>query len=94
MTQLEREANLAKAIQDVKEELVRAERKHPEWPGDRIHQAAIVGEEAGELLQAALQYQYEWGEITKVRHEAIQTAAMALRLLVSLDIPEKWEMPF
>ena len=28
--------------------------KHPTWPVDHIHAAAILGEEAGEVLQAAL----------------------------------------
>jgi hypothetical protein len=35
-------------------ELHRAEAKHPGWPVDRLRQVAIIVEEAGEALQAAL----------------------------------------
>ena len=31
-------------------EIDRAEKLHPDWPTDPIHQAAIVCEESGELL--------------------------------------------
>lgn len=64
-----------------------AEKKHPNWPKDIIHGAAIVGEESGELTQAALQYEYEKGQYYKIHKEAIQVAAMAIRLLK--NTPEK-----
>ncbi len=35
-------------------ELQRAEAKHPVWPDNRLRQVAIMVEEAGEALQAAL----------------------------------------
>lgn len=35
-------------------ELQRAEGQHPGWPTDRLRQVAIVAEEAGEALKAAL----------------------------------------
>lgn len=42
-------------IEQVWQALNHAEKKHPGWPtADRLRQAAIVTEEAGELLRAAL----------------------------------------
>ncbi len=52
---------------------------------DDIHQAAIVGEESGEVLQAALQITYEHGRPGALRAELIQTAAMVLRMLADHD---------
>jgi len=68
-------------------ELAKAEAKHPEWPTDPLHAIAVIGEEFGELTQAVLQVTYEPGKslITDVRREAVQTAAMALRFLESMD---------
>jgi NTP pyrophosphatase (non-canonical NTP hydrolase) len=67
------------------EEMERAKAKFPLWPEDLIHAAAIVAEEAGELLQTTLQYKYENGSIEKVKKEAIQTATMAIRFLENLS---------
>ena len=74
-------------IEDVKAELARATAKFPTWPTDPLHALAVLGEEYGELNKAMLQLTYEPGEATAadVREEAIQTAAMALRLAMSLD---------
>ena len=66
-------------------ELVRAERKFPFWPDDIIHAAAIVNEESGELIRAALQYVYEDGHKDELRKEAIQTAAMCIRFLKNIE---------
>lgn len=68
-------------LQAVLDELAKAEQQHPSWPVDVIHAAAIVGEESGELTQAALQLVYEGGSEEAVRKEAVQTAAMGLRFL-------------
>lgn len=73
------------AIQAILEEVKRASRKFPEWPTDPIHAAAVVGEEAGELTQAALQFTYENGNDLAMLQEAIQTGAMAVRFLMSLE---------
>jgi NTP pyrophosphatase (non-canonical NTP hydrolase) len=63
-----------------------ATEKHPNWPADDIHGAAIVAEEAGELVRAALQSTYENGRTIEMHKEAIQTAAMALRFLMNMPI--------
>lgn len=70
-------------------ELQRATAKFPTWPTDPLHALAVLGEEYGELNKAMLQHTYEphkaGGTLEAVREEAIQTAAMALRLAMSLD---------
>lgn len=88
------------AIQDIEtkrwvacilSELGKAKEKHPEWPLDVIHGAAIVAEESGELVRAALNFQYEKGQFFQMHKEAVQTGAMAIRFLSELpekDLPE------
>jgi len=68
-------------------ELDKATHKFPTWPTDPLHAVAVLGEEFGELTQAVLQLTYEPDKSTQddVEKEAIQTAAMALRFLLSLD---------
>jgi len=65
-------------------EFQRATEKHPKWCGadDIIHGAAVVAEESGELVRAALMAQYENGSIVEMQKEAVQTGAMALRFLL------------
>lgn len=65
-------------------EVHRAEEKHPDWPDDIIHAAAIVAEESGELTKAALQWTYEKGDIQDAQKEAIQVIATAIRFLNGL----------
>jgi hypothetical protein len=67
-------------------ELDRATEKFPTWPTDPLHALAVLGEEYGELNKAMLQLVYEphKTDAQQVRAEAIQTAAMALRLAMSL----------
>lgn len=80
----------ADRLDEVGDELARAIDKHPEWPTDPLHALAILGEEYGELTQAMLQRVYEPRKIGrgKIRKAAVQTAAMALRLINSLDAYE------
>ncbi len=68
-------------------ELEQACAKFPTWPTDPLHALAVLGEEFGELTKDVLQMAYEPGKTTaeNVRKEAIQTAAMALRFVASLD---------
>jgi predicted transcriptional regulator len=74
----------AEAVFAILDELDRAETLHPSWPTDHIHQAAIVAEEAGELVRAALNHTYHGEDAEEMRKEAIQTGAMAIRFLVNL----------
>lgn len=79
-------------LDDVLKELRRAKKVHPSWPDHIVARAAIVAEESGELVRAALQYKYEpakeglakGAQLAAMRKEAIQTAAMALRFLENL----------
>lgn len=72
---------------EVLSELRRATEKFPTWPDDPLHALAVVGEEFGELTQAVLQCVYEprKSDFDHVRLEAIQSAAMHLRFLLSLN---------
>lgn len=69
-------------------EVERATAKFPTWPTDPLHALAVLGEEFGELTKAMLQYTYEPHKgvtAQDIKEEAIQTAAMALRLAMSLS---------
>ena len=63
---------------------------YPEWPKDRVHGAAICVEEAGELIQAALDHvkpelnHKEGDTVERMWREAVQTAAMAIRFMEDL----------
>lgn len=72
---------------EVFDEIERAIDKFPTWPTDPLHALAVLGEEFGELTKAVLQSVYEphKSSMADVREEAVQTAAMALRFLASLD---------
>jgi len=75
------------------DELHRAKAKFPEWPTDPIHCAAIVGEESGELLRAALQWKYENGILDSLHEESVQTAAMSIRFINQLSKFKHHENP-
>lgn len=90
MEAIEAAMTLAEAVEryaDVLAEIERATRKFPTWPTDPLHALAVLGEEFGELTKAVLQTVYEPHKVEpgELRTEAIQTAAMALRFLASLD---------
>jgi len=75
-----------KVIHDVFEELRKAEDKFPGFPEDPVHAVAVLNEESGEAMQAALDFYYHREENTdKLRKELCQTAAMAIRALLHLD---------
>lgn len=69
------------------QELDRAEEKHPSWPDDVIHGAAIVCEEAGEVIKAAFDLTYSVATEEQLEKELVQTAAMAVRMLLHLTKP-------
>jgi len=73
-------------------ELKTAKKKFPHWPTHPAAKAGIVMEEAGELMQASLQFKYEKGkkgqtidqQKQNMRDEAIQVAVTAIRFLENL----------
>lgn len=79
--------SVSSILAEIAAEIDRATTKFPTWHTDPIHAANVVMEEAGELCKEVHQLTYEpcksSGE--SVRNEAIQTAAMAIRFLVSFD---------
>lgn len=79
--------NTKAIIDDVLNELERACTKFPEWPTDPLHALAVLGEEFGELTREMLQMTYQPSKTSRerIKEEAIQTAAMAIRLLASLN---------
>jgi len=80
-------------IDTVFDELWRASEAFPDWPEDYVHAAAIVSEEAGELLQAAnnLVHEQKPSSVRDMKKEAIQTAAMAVRFIINLPEEEAEE---
>lgn len=76
-------------LNEILAELKQAKKKHPRWPVHIVARAAIVVEEAGELVRASLNQKYESKEDREawkkeMEKEAIQTAAMAIRFIESL----------
>lgn len=72
---------MQKIINEVLNELKKAKEKYPEWPDDKIHQVAIMAEESGEAVRAALNHVYHNEHISEYRTELLQTAAMCIRCL-------------
>lgn len=71
---------LAPVIEGVLRHYRYATDKHPVFPDDLIKQAAIVAEEAGELLREANN-----NNSSLSRHECYQTAAVSLRMLLHIE---------
>lgn len=83
-------SNRASLYAEVISEVEKAEEKFPKWPTDPIHALVILMEEVGELNKDVLQMVYEPHKTNeaKIREEAIQSAAMAMRFLFSLGVYE------
>lgn len=78
-----------KIISEILMEIERAESIHPDWPADPIHAAAIMMEEAGEVVKA-VNDSVEKGSYTEdCKTEAIHAAAMCIRFLKNFD-SYKW----
>lgn len=65
----------------VREELRRARDAFPE----NLHQMTALQEEVGELSEALLEHTHGDGDAGDILHEAVQTAAMAVRVAVEGD---------
>jgi len=72
-------------IDIILDEYNRAKKIHPGWPTDPIHAAAVVSEEAGELVRAANRFYYEGKREDEMIDEAVQLGAMALRFLIGMS---------
>ena len=91
------------ALALIARELIRAQQKHPGWPNDPVHAAAVVAEEAGELVQACLDMTYgvppghpRHFEIEDAAfNEAVQVGAMAVRFMLNFRrcIPRPSDRP-
>lgn len=68
-------------IMSIFAEVAKAEFKHPQFADGFVDQAAVIGEESGEVLRAALQNKYEGGAPEEIVKEVIQTAATCIRFL-------------
>nr|DAG83167.1 MAG TPA: hypothetical protein [Caudoviricetes sp.] len=66
-------------------ELERAEKIHPAWPADLVKASAILAEEAGETLRATNTFDETRSGKKEIITEAVQTAAMAIRLLKNIN---------
>jgi hypothetical protein len=60
------------------------ERARAKWPGNRVQMTALT-EEVGELAKALLHLDYEGGTAPDVWKEAVQVAAMAVRVATEGD---------
>lgn len=74
-------------IDDVLNEVNRAERKHPKWPDNVAYGILIVGEEYGEAMREAVKIQMNEADANKenLRMELVHTAATCLRMLKNLQ---------
>lgn len=78
---------LKEVMANIRAELDRSMEQFPNWPTDPLHASGIVQEESGEFAQAVMQAVYEPHKSTHadVEMEAYQTAAMAIRFLLSMQ---------
>lgn len=86
-----RNMKMDEIMADIGAELKQAMGKFNTWPTDPVHAVTVVTEESGELAKGVLHLTYEQHKfdsfekgLDHVREEAVQTAAMAIRFLISL----------
>lgn len=73
----------------IDKELIRAEKIHPFWPDNLFIQLAIMQEEAGEVTKAVLDYHDSLDTLQHIKEELIQTAAMCMRMINSIELIDK-----
>lgn len=73
-------------IESVVSEMNSAANKHPIWTTDPVKRAAIVMEEAGEVIREANHLDEGHGDIKLLEKELIQTAATCLRMLHVMEL--------
>lgn len=74
------DAESASLLIAIHSEYARASNIYPKWPENLAERFAIVSEEFGEMAKAIND-----GDMENLRIEAIQSAAMCLRFLLSLN---------
>lgn len=81
---------LENILKELEEQLRSARAEFPSWSLDPVHGAAIVAKEAGEALQAALDYYYGRGGAHQLKKELLHTLAMSVRFLMNFEASERW----
>lgn len=79
----------AVALIEILTEMRRATEKHPVWPVSPVERAAIIAEEAGEVIREANHIREGNGDIKALRMELIQTAATCIRMINIMDEESK-----
>lgn len=74
-----------KAIASIFDALKHAEAKRPVWNDDPVVAAAVLAEEAGEVVKAALDYRFHGGPLEDLEKECAQVGAMALRVMFHVE---------
>lgn len=88
---------LSEVWTEIRAEMTRAESLHPNYPSDHLRRTAIMVEEAGEAIRAALQVTrvgspvHGYASLEDLRQELVQTAAMCVRQL-KVMAEERYEM--
>jgi NTP pyrophosphatase (non-canonical NTP hydrolase) len=70
---------------EILNEIQKAVKKHPTWPRDAVSRAAIVAEEAGEVIREANHIREGHGDRNALRLELIQTAGVCIRMINVMD---------
>lgn len=73
-------------IDQIVEEMNTAATQHPVWPTDPVKRAAIVAEEAGEVIREANHIEEGHGDLALLKKELIQTAGTCLRMLHIMEL--------
>jgi NTP pyrophosphatase (non-canonical NTP hydrolase) len=71
-------------VADIINELKDANKKHGGWPDDVIYGVAIMVEEAGESIRAAINLHRGTGSQEELEKELIQTGAMCIGALMHI----------
>lgn len=83
----------ADIVGEILTELERAETIHPNWPTDPIHAAAIMMEEAGEVVKAVNDSVEKGSDTENCKTEAIHAAAMCIRFLKNISTYD-WKVKY
>ncbi len=83
----------AMVLIEILEEIKKATAKHPVWPPDAVSRAAIVSEEAGEVIREANHIREGHGDPKALRLELIQTAGTCIRMINIMDTEKSNAVP-